>query len=489
MAKVKAPRKSCTLTDHGGNNDVFLCHNRANKAWVRDLAEQIESETFDGTATGRKLRVFFDEWDIHIGQNFILRLNEGLRKARYVAVVLSPELLEAPWPTFEWTHIIAGDPINTQGRIIPLFLSDYSESLQKRADFPAPFLAINWLDFRSAKDFRKNFLMLIRKLRDQPPSRGRPRTPLASVATVAPLRQAVESAAAPDQIQDAILGNILPVQSYPQTVWYAPTAIRRPRELFDTVKAPSPFELQEQKIYTFADLNLPTQQLRSILDVSQIRSVPLGQWKNDPVRWRWCMSLLNRCLHHHFAGLPIIHDERDRFFFRPEIGGGDRIWKNKSDPPRTVAARKTNATGTLTFWVHQGVRLSFQTLGDALYLSIDPCYVFTADGERPLKGKSVTSLASKWGGKERNAAILRHVVFWARTLVRSKQRIEIPTGAAPILVSGVPAVVQTTFGIENDRVNVRSLLTQVEDELSMVAEAISDDAFDTDEFEEESEGA
>ena len=43
--------------------DVFLCHNGADKEWVRNLAEQIESETFDGHLNGRPLRVFFDEWD------------------------------------------------------------------------------------------------------------------------------------------------------------------------------------------------------------------------------------------------------------------------------------------------------------------------------------------------------------------------------------------------------------------------------------------
>jgi len=467
--------------------DVFFCHNGADKDWVRDLAEQIESETFDGTATGRKLRVFFDEWDIDIGQNFIVRLNEGLKKSRYVAVVLSPEMLQAPWPTFEWTHIVAGDPVNAQGRIIPLFARVYSEKLKKRAEFPAPFLAINWIDFRSTKDFKKSYLKLVRKIRDQPPARGRPRTPLASAGPVAPIRPSIESAAAPDQVSDVILGNLLPVQSYPRTVWYAPTAARRAMEVFEKVQAPPAFELQEQRLYTFADLSLPNQELRSVVDVTRTGSVALGQWKNDPIRWRWAMSLLNRCLRHHFSRLPIIRDDRGRFFFRPDQGS-DRVWKNKTDPARTVAARKTNASGTQSFWVHQGTRLSFQALGDGLYLSIDPCYVFTADGQTPLRGKSVTTLASKWGGKERNAAILRHTVFWARTLVRHKQQIEIGTGASPIVVSGVPAVVQTSFGIENDRLEVRSFLTQVEDELALAAEAISDDVFSPDEPEEEYDG-
>lgn len=87
--------------------DLFLCHNGADKEWVEKLAEQIESETFEGTPNGRALRVFFDKWDIRPGANVIQRLNDGLAKARYVAVVVSPDMVAADWPTLEWTHVIA----------------------------------------------------------------------------------------------------------------------------------------------------------------------------------------------------------------------------------------------------------------------------------------------------------------------------------------------------------------------------------------------
>lgn len=76
--------------------DIFLCHNRADKDWVRKLGEHIEPDTFDGPATGRHLRMFFDEWDIDVGQNVPLRLNRALTVSRYVAVVISPEMLAAP---------------------------------------------------------------------------------------------------------------------------------------------------------------------------------------------------------------------------------------------------------------------------------------------------------------------------------------------------------------------------------------------------------
>ena len=117
--------------------------------------------------------------------------------------------------------------------------------------------------------------------------------------------------------------------------------------------------------------------------------------------------------------------------------------------------------------------LRFQTLGDQIYLLIDPCYVFTVDGNESLPGMKVGPLSMQWGGKERNAAILRHVMFWARTLSRGKAKIEMTTGGKPIVVSGIPAFGRASFGIEFDHIDIGSLLAQVEDELSQAAEIAS----------------
>ena len=101
-----------------------------------------------------------------------LRINRGLTASRYVAVVISPEMLSAPWPSLEWTHIVADDPTNRRGRIIPLFLRDYSEALKQQAELPAPFKALNWIDFRRPADFKSSFRKMIRKVCDEVPARA-----------------------------------------------------------------------------------------------------------------------------------------------------------------------------------------------------------------------------------------------------------------------------------------------------------------------------
>lgn len=200
--------------------------------------------------------------------------------------------------------------------------------------------------------------------------------------------------------------------------------------------------------------------------------------------------MLNKCLRNHFFGLPITRDEKHRYFFRPHKDGRDREWQNEKDPSRFVAAKKVSIDGSKTFWVHQGADLSFQALGDHLFLRIYPCYVFTSDGNQLLTGKTVGPLSMKWGGKERNAAILRHIIFWTRTLTKGQPKAEIQTGGKSIILSGIPALARTNFGVEFDHIGFSSLLAQVEDELSLAADAALSGGFVPDEMtgEEESDG-
>ena len=76
-------------------HDVFLSHTGIDKAWVRTLGERLEQEGIEDRSDSRRIKVFFDEWDIDYGENIVNRLNEGLRQSRYLVAILSPEFLES----------------------------------------------------------------------------------------------------------------------------------------------------------------------------------------------------------------------------------------------------------------------------------------------------------------------------------------------------------------------------------------------------------
>lgn len=496
-------RDFCTVdlkpTAMHGIIDLFLCHNSADKDWVERLAEQLESETFEGIPDGRPLRVFFDKWDIQPGANVVHRLNDGLAKARYVAVVVSPDMVSADWPTFEWTHVIADDPTNRRGRLLPLFLRDGTEKGGSRIDLPAPFRVLNWIDFRGAQAFKPSFRKLVAQVRDLAPMRGRKLAPIAALARGQMPVIAAKESAAPDRIAEVILCNLIPTLSIPMTVWSAPTACRDeadvraivwpkppPRDaLVDIItgqggesvpKLPPPpgFVLADKRLYTFADLGHLQSRFAKAIDCARVTSHPIHNWRTDPVRWNLYVTLLNKCLKQHCYGLFLRRDLKGRYFFLPAKDGGVRKHSG-----RTVAAPKYNEASSQTFWVHHGAFLQFQTLGDRVFLLVEPSYVFTSDGRNCLRGKAVGPLSMQWTGKEKNAAILRHVRFWSGVLAIDRVEISIDTGAAPIRLSGLPATAHTSFGLESDHIAIGSLAQALGDELGKVAATVTFDELAT----------
>jgi hypothetical protein len=229
-------------------HEYDVSHNRADNDWVRRLGEEIEQQTIDGLPGSRTLKVFFDEWDIDIGENIIVRLNEGLKNSRFVACVLSPEFMASDWTTFEWTHVVAGDPTNKQKRIIPLLRRDVALNGVDQIDLCAPFKGSNYIDFRKDDRYKSSFERLIRRIRGLPPLRGNPR-PLNAMAAVA---AEPEEPSEPDSIREDILGNLLPVNFIPPQIFSADTTAREIRAAQRDV---SPFILRNGRLYTFGKLH------------------------------------------------------------------------------------------------------------------------------------------------------------------------------------------------------------------------------------------
>src|SRR5437867_223272 len=143
--------------------DLFLCHCGADKIWVGELANRIEKEPGDG----KNLRVFFDPWDMVPGENVVNRLEKAVSKARFVGVVLSPEMIAAEWPTMEWTIAVYDDPSGRRGKVIPFLL--------RNCDVPASLRIRNWLDFRTPEKYEKSYGKLVALLTGQSLPRGEQR--------------------------------------------------------------------------------------------------------------------------------------------------------------------------------------------------------------------------------------------------------------------------------------------------------------------------
>lgn len=95
--------------------DVFLSYSSKDKDIVRDLANRLKS---DG------VRVWFDDWEIRPGDNIPHKIETGLEHSRVLVLCMSAHAFGSDWARLESQAFRFKDPLNLDGRFIPLRLDD-----------------------------------------------------------------------------------------------------------------------------------------------------------------------------------------------------------------------------------------------------------------------------------------------------------------------------------------------------------------------------
>jgi len=65
---------------------IFLSHNSADKPFVQQLATDLKR---------LGVNVWFDKWEIRVGDSLMWRIEEGIRENEYLGIVLSPEAISS----------------------------------------------------------------------------------------------------------------------------------------------------------------------------------------------------------------------------------------------------------------------------------------------------------------------------------------------------------------------------------------------------------
>lgn len=469
------PTPSMEKSDSQIHFDAFISYSWADQEWVRDLAEQLESETIDGLPNSRNLRVFTDELEIEPGENIPRKLSNGLQQCRFFLPILSPEFLNSEFSAFEWTHVVAEDPANRKGKMIPLLRRDVSSDGKQRIDLKAPFKSLKYLDFRRKEDFKKQYTELLRRIRGLPISRRRRnRRPLGMQIEGAGIDPVIDTQAEyPDRCTEVLLSNLIPIQKLPERIYSCVVKSRRPKDFYEATAFKYPVLLKSGKAYCFADIFEHADVLAGEIGNNTPVAESLIDWFNSEVKRRDLVQLLNKCLESYLRGMGVRKEHKNhRFFFQLNPDGRDRELKIGDDSSRTVAAVKESKDGTGRFFVHHAARMGFHFIGDRLFLEVDPCYLFTQDGTQPIKGVAQGKLSFQWSGRQSNPDVLRNTIFWVRVLGRGHPKLSIPTGNSPIVLDGLPATCKMNVGVSDDALGVGSLLRQAEKSLTAAADDI-----------------
>jgi len=403
---------------------------------------------------------------------------------------MSPEFFSSDWTSFEWTDVVARDPANKGGRLLPLRLRDVSIDGTRRLALPAPFNAIRHFDFRSEARFETEFQDLLRRIRNQPVPRGRERSSRYSSVASQQARQAssIETA---EEVSEILLSNLAPFAATPPSLYTAMAKIESLSELpADTEIAAIPLMLSGDKLVTFADLEDPECQLNSVIDPYTIERLDFEKCKLDQELSNLWLALANKCLTRALLNKGVSRDEKGRFYFLPGPDGKDRHVKIGKAKSREVAAKKRHHATGADFWVHYSANMRFRLIGSVPFLRILPSYVFTRDGVVALERKQAGRFRVIWGGRQDSATVLRQILFWLRFLSDGHEECTFDTGGVPIRISVMTATAEAQVGIALDHIRIKALVEDsTGDELTSVADSAEiDPANDADEPYDTEEG-
>ncbi len=448
---------------------------------MEELGARLEAESLDGTTSGRRIRVFLDEWDIEKGENVVSRLGDELASGAFVAVVMSPEFFASDWTRFEWTDVVARDPANKAGRLLPLRRRDLSLDGSRRVRFPAPFNALSYFDFRSDAHFEPEFEALLRRIRNMPLPRGRAVQPRYSLGSAQQTRD-VSSVEAAERVEEIIVSNLAPLTMTPPSLYFANTTLTSPSELpldagFDAIS----LMIRDGDLVTFADLEDPECALNTIIDPYTIRRVEFRKCTTDSDTANLWLAIANKILANALRKKSVSQDEKGRFYFLPGPDGKDRVITIGAQSREVAGKKRHHVTGE-EFWVHYCADIRFRLIASTPFLRILPSYSFTHDGVDPLDRKQSGRFRVIWGGKQDSATVLRQVLFWLRFMSDNHEEWVLETGGSPICVSVMPATAATQVGVAIDHIRIKALVEEsTRDELSGVADSAEVESADDEE--------
>jgi hypothetical protein len=113
---------------------VFLCHSSSDKPFVDRLASDLEKVN---------IGVWYDKWEIKVGDSLIEKIQEGIDNNDYLAIILSPESVLSEWVRRELNSALMKEITGKKIIVLPCLLCNCSIpsflSEKKYADFRSSY--------------------------------------------------------------------------------------------------------------------------------------------------------------------------------------------------------------------------------------------------------------------------------------------------------------------------------------------------------------
>lgn len=111
---------------------VFLCHSTKDKGFVDRLASDLERVN---------VGVWYDKWEIRVGDSLVEKINEGIRGNDFIAIVLTPDSMKSEWAKREINAGLMRELDEKMVVLLPLLVKD--------CELPPLLKEKKWADFRT----------------------------------------------------------------------------------------------------------------------------------------------------------------------------------------------------------------------------------------------------------------------------------------------------------------------------------------------------
>jgi hypothetical protein len=94
---------------------VFLSHTRIDRPFVEKLADRLKM---------LGVNVWFDKWEIKVGDSVTWKISDGIREHEFLAIVLSPDSLQSEWVKTELSAAWARQMSTRKVSVLPILYRD-----------------------------------------------------------------------------------------------------------------------------------------------------------------------------------------------------------------------------------------------------------------------------------------------------------------------------------------------------------------------------
>ncbi len=417
--------------------DVFLSYQNLDESFATKLASRIQSENYND----KNLRVFFAPWDIAPGDNIVSKINDGLSKAKFFLLVISPEALSAEWPSAEQSAAIYSDPSGRLRRVIPI--------MRRYCSLP-PLLRIrNYANFVKDSDFEIQFQRILKVITGKPASSEQAAAKNLSLQRV-PLQQT--NTLLIDDIPEKLYSNLFPA-SHPETVFSAPTKFFERRQVYKYFEGENPpaFILKENRLFCFVNLRATEHEFKGAVEEYDIQRHDFKDWLKASEKARWSVELLNdafRVLSFQ-VGLRLDKNGKKSYFPKGNLASEKIDWKaHQKTAGRHLIKERRNEQGQTLYFIHRALDARFTLIDAEPFLRCETGRVFSTDGTNLIEGRRRSVLSTRLLARQRNLQEFDDTRFWTWLLSDDGRTMLLDFGR--VTVATTPLSVEVNGGIYGD---------------------------------------